>query len=645
MCGICGVTYFDQNYKVLPEMVERMCDVIVHRGPDDSGLYVHRNTGLGMRRLSIIDLVTGHQPIANEDQSIWIVFNGEIYNHLELRKELETRGHKFKTRTDTEAILHAYEEYGVDCPQKLNGMFAFAIFDQKKQSLFLARDRLGIKPLYYYQDNEKLAFGSELKSILELPNIPRQVNSVALDIYMTFEYIPAPHSIFKNIYKLPPGHFLLLKDGKIKIKSYWELHFDERPWEENQLCEELIDLLQDAVKIRLMSDVPLGAFLSGGIDSSTVVALMSRVMDRPVETFSIAFKESSYNEAHYARTIASTFHTNHHEFTIEPDALELTQKLVGHLDEPLGDFSIFPTYLVSKMAREYVTVALSGDGGDELFGGYETYIADKIAKMYMRIPKFLRDNIIVYLLNKIPPTEKKKGLINRAKRFVEGMQLPSQLEHTRWMIFLQEVEKIKLYTHDFQNQLKGLEAYNFILNYFDQTNNADAINRQLFVDIKTYLVDDILVKVDRMSMATSLEARVPFLDHRFVEFTTQIPGEYKLKGRRTKFILKKALHSILPDEILKRGKEGFSIPIKNWLKTDLKDLMLDVLSPDNIKNTGFFEPAYVQKLIREHLTGVENHSHRLWAMIVFSIWHEIYLKGKTRSYGKTTKTSYQLSTF
>lgn len=626
MCGICGVTYFDRERNVLEHLVKSMCDVIRHRGPDDEGWITKGNYGIGMRRLSIIDLFTGRQPISNEDGSIWIVFNGEIYNHVELRNKLIKKGHKFQTKCDTEVIVHAYEEYGEECPKKLNGMFGFAILDLKKQILFLARDRLGIKPLYYYHDSKKFAFGSELKSILQVPNIPREVDLRALDLFLTFEYIPSPYSIFQGIRKLPPGHSLTLKDGRINIREYWDLDFEEKEIPEDELCEQLLELFQDAVKIRLMSDVPLGAFLSGGIDSSAIVAMMSRVMDRPVKTFSIGFKEDTYNESHYAQQIANHFNTEHHVEIIEPNALELAEKLVGFLDEPFGDFSIFPTYLVSKMARKHVTVSLSGDGGDELFAGYDTYIANKAGRAYERLPRLLR-NAMHPILSRIPPTEKKKGLINRAKRFVEGMELPADLEHTRWMIFLQEGEKNKLYSDDLQDTLNGSDSFEFIRNYFNRVNTSDPLNRQLYVDIKSYLVDNILVKVDRMSMATSLETRVPFLDHRFVEFSATIPSRLKLQGKNTKYLFKKAMGDVLPPQILNRSKEGFSIPIKNWLKEDLKPLMLEVLDQQKIKREGFFNTNYVEQLKKEHLSGKENHSHRLWSMMVFGIWQDLYLRG------------------
>ena len=635
MCGIAGLTYLDRGHIVTEQQVRKMCSVITHRGPDDEGILARQNVGIGMRRLSIIDLVSGRQPISNEDGSLWIVFNGEIYNHIELRKELESRGHQFKTKCDTEAILHAYEEFGESCPAKLNGMFGFAIVDFKRNTLFLARDRVGIKPLYYYRDAEKLVFASELKSLLEIEGIPREIDLEALDNFLTFEYIPAPRSIFKNIAKLPAGHSLLLRDGQIEVKEYWDVRFDEQARSEEDLCEELQDLLRDAVRIRLMSDVPLGAFLSGGIDSSSIVALMSQEMDRPARTFSIGFKESSYNESSYARTIANHFDTEHQEFCIEPNAVDLTEKLLAHLDEPFGDFSIFPTYLVSKMAREYVTVALSGDGGDELFAGYDTYIANRIGMAYGKLPHSLRNGMIGPLLDRLPPTEKKKGLINRAKRFHEGAKLPADLRHTRWMIFMQAAEKGLLYSPGVQQQLDRYDPHTFIRKHFRKANTPDDLNRQLYVDIKTYLVDDILVKVDRMSMASSLEARVPFLDHRVVEFSARVQSNMKLRGSTTKYLLKKTMGSLLPEQILHRGKEGFSIPIKNWLKSELQPLMQDVLAADKIKQQGFFDAGYVERLKSEHLCGKENHSHRLWALMVFGVWQDIYLRTGSRHERRT----------
>jgi len=627
MCGICGFIYEDANKFVDVSLINRMCDTITHRGPDDVGLYVEKNVGLGMRRLSIIDLVTGKQPISNEDGTIWIVFNGEIYNHDDLRRELQVKGHSFKTKTDTEAIIHAYEEYGEDCTAKLNGMFAFAIWDQRKQKLFISRDRLGIKPLYYFYDRDRFIFGSEIKAILKAGNIPRQIDRQALDNFLTFEYIPAPLSILQDVKKLLPGHSIVFSNNELKITRYWELTFSDNDSSEDEVKRNIRELLSDAVKIRLMSDVPLGAFLSGGIDSSSIVALMSQLMDQPVKTFSIGFEDSSYNELNYARLIANTFKTEHHEFIIKPNAVELTESLIHFLDEPFGDFSIFPTYLVSKMAREYVTVVLSGDGGDELFAGYDTYIADRYYRRYGRIPSFLRSKIIPGIAEIVPPSPQKKGAINKIKRFVEGTKLPEDLRHVRWMIFMLEHEKGKLYNHDMNSFIQEKDPYMFVRSYFKNIDyfEQDPTSQQLYVDIKTYLVDDILVKVDRMSMATSLEARVPFLDYRFVELAATIPGDLKLRKNQTKYILKKAMEDILPYDILYRGKQGFSIPIKNWLRQDLKPMMTDILAKDKIIREGFFNPSYVEQLKTEHLKGTKNHSHRLWALMMFGMWFDLYM--------------------
>ena len=620
MCGICGTSFRSQDKNVSESLLTKMCETIVHRGPDDIGVFTDQNFGMGMRRLSIIDLNTGHQPQFNEDGSLAIVFNGEIYNYRELRQKLIANGHKFQTDSDNESIIHAYEESGFECLQKLNGMFGFSIYDCKEKQLFLARDRVGIKPLYYYMDDEVFAFGSEIKPILQIGGIDRTIDVEALNLFLTFEYIPSPYSIFKKIRKIPPGHFLVYRDHSVKIHKYWDVEFnqDAKYLED----DELRDLIRDAVKLRLVSDVPLGAFLSGGIDSSTIVGLMAESMDRPVKTFSIGFEDQSYNELNYARTIAKKFETEHTEFIIQPDAVDLVEKLVYHLDEPLGDFSIFPTYLVSKMARDYVTVVLSGDGGDELFAGYDTYIADKIAGRFQILPKYLRNGVIKPIINLFPPQEQKKGMINKMRRFIEGIEYPEDLQHVRWMVFLSEMDRHQLFNADVSQSINGESTYEFIRSYFHQSSSSDRLNQQNFVDFKTYLVDNILVKVDRMSMATSLEARVPFLDHRVVESSFRIPGNLKLNGKNSKYILKRTMKDLLPKEILHRDKQGFSIPIKNWLRDELRQLMQDVLNPDKLKQQGIFDHTFVSKLVNEHLSGSENHSHRLWALMMFELWHD-----------------------
>ncbi len=620
MCGICGVLHKDRHQPVEQTAIRRMCDAIIHRGPDDEGYHVAGPVGLGMRRLSIIDLETGAQPMYNEDHSCVIVFNGEIYNHQEIRHQLEARGHRFRTHSDTEAIVHAYEEYGDACPEYLNGMFAFAIWDERRQRLFLARDRLGIKPLYYSVESARLVFGSELKSLLQICDMSKSIDGKALDNFLTFEYIPAPLTIFEQIRKLPPAHTLSYEQGTIRLQRYWSLRYQRSSESEEKLAERLRELLYDAVKIRLMSDVPLGAFLSGGLDSSSIVAMMRRATDS-VKTFSIGFDDSTYNELPFARAVANAFHTEHYEEFLDPDIVSLADRLLRQLDEPFGDFSIFPTYLVSQMARKYVTVVLSGDGGDELLAGYDTYLADRMARQYQLLPAVVRRGMINPAVKRLPPTRKKKGLINRARRFVEGLQLPPHLQHVRWMIFLQETDKVDLYRSDYRDSLKEHNPYRFIEEKLNEIDSPHPLDQQEYVDITTYLVDNILVKVDRMSMATSLETRVPFLDHRFVEFAATIPAGLRLKNKTTKYLLKTALQDRLPDTILKRGKEGFSIPIKNWMKEELKPMMLDALSEQQIRDTGFFEPRTVQRLIDEHLVGRDNHSHRLWALMVFHVWY------------------------
>ncbi len=625
MCGICGVLYKDNQRRVESAVLKRMCDTIVHRGPDDEGYKVLGPAGLGMRRLSIIDLTTGHQPLSNEDQTVWIVLNGEIYNYKELRTDLEKLNHKFKTASDTESIVHGYEKWGEEVCRRLNGMFGFAIWDDRNKKLVLARDRLGIKPLYYYHDEEKIVFGSEIKAILQCSGIRKEIDPVALNNYLTFEYIPSPRSIFKGIRKLKPGHWLTWQDGKIKIQSYWKLIPERKEWKEKEAGERLLELLGSSVRLRLVSDVPLGAFLSGGIDSSIIVALMAGLMDEPVKTFSIGFKESSYNELKYARAVAEKYNTDHHEFTIEAKALDLTEKLIKQFDEPFGDFSIFPTYLVSKMARGFVTVTLSGDGGDELFAGYDTYRAHYFdRRFYHWLPKVVKRWGFGTLAQLLPPTEKKKGAINSFKRFIEGTRLPKSLYHARWMVFLHEWERNRLFSGDILNEIKNQDPYDFIHYHSQFAKDMDDVTRTGYIDVNTYLVDDILVKVDRMSMATSLETRVPYLDHRVVEFAFSLPPHLKMKGFDTKRLLKKTFWDYLPPEVQHRDKQGFSIPIKNWIRGELKPMMTALLDKKRIAKQGFFDPDYVSKLVDEHLRGMENHSHKLWALMVFELWYELY---------------------
>jgi asparagine synthase (glutamine-hydrolysing) len=609
-----------------------MCRTIVHRGPDDEGIFAGTRVGLGTRRLSIIDLAGGHQPLSNEDGTVWVAHNGEVYNFPELREELISRGHSFSTRTDTETIVHAYEQWGEDFVHRFRGMFAFALWDKKKQKLLLVRDRLGIKPLYYtLLEDRTLVFGSELKAVLVHPRVKREVEPRALDFFMTLEYIPAPLSIFRGIQKLPAGHWLAYKDGRVEVRKYWDIEAAAESGGESKekslpdIMDRLYDLLKESVRLRLVSDVPLGAFLSGGIDSSTIVGLMRELGASPLKTFSIGFEETSYNELPYARRTAERFSTEHEEFIIEPKALDLAEKLIRHLDEPFGDFSIFPTFLVSQMCRPHVKVILSGDGGDEVFAGYEHYQAQKVASRGL---VGLAGRLASPLINRLPPTAKKKGAWNKLQRFLQGFEHGAENRHLRWMMFLSREDKSRLYSAEYREQLGGIEevcGMSPFREVFEKMPAFDAITAELYLDLKTYLADDIMVKVDRMSMAASLEAREPLLDHKLVEFVFGLDGRLKLHGLTTKWVFKKTMERLLPHENIYRPKEGFSIPIKHWLRGELREFMLDHLSKKRIEEAGFFNPEPAQEMIGAHLAGRKNFSHQLWALLVFEIWRENYL--------------------
>ena len=632
MCGICGIAKTDNGAPISSSLIAAMCETLAHRGPDDQGVHAEKNVGLGSRRLSIIDLEKGHQPLSNEDGTIWISHNGDVYNFPALRKELISRGHTFRTKTDTETIVHGYEEWGEDFVLKLRGMFAFSLWDSREEKLILARDRIGIKPLYYtLLEDKTLIFGSELKAILKHPRVQRSIDPRALDLYLSLEYIPAPYSIFQNISKLPAGHLLIYTRGETHLKKYWKLENQDSLSSRvsksrlNSLMDELYALIKEAVQLRLISDVPLGAFLSGGIDSSSLVGMMQELGTSPIKTFSIGFEDSSYDELHHARRVAETFQTEHQEFVLKPKALDLTDKLIHHLDEPFGDFSIFPTYLISQMARSHVKVILSGDGGDKVFGGYEHYQAQKLS--HPPLP-FLFRRILNPLIRTIPPSQKKKGAWNKIRRFGQGFEQATGDRHLRWMMFLTGKDKKSLYAPELQEKLGGSKPLHTTFPFdglYNSSLNFDTLNREYFLDLKTYLVDDILVKVDRMSMATSLETRVPLLDHKIVEFAYSLPGNLKLNGLTTKWIFKKTMERLLPHQNIYRKKEGFSIPIKHWLRTELKDMLLDYLNERRIREGGLFRFDFIEKMIDQHLKQRENFSHQLWALLVFEIWQENYL--------------------
>lgn len=620
MCGIAGYAHVDGR-PADPELIKAMCDSILHRGPDDAGYLVEGAVALGMRRLSIIDLAGGHQPIFNEDGSVATVFNGEIYNYRELRQELEAKGHRFATHSDTEVIVHLYEEMGAEFPKRLNGMFAIAVFDRRRRKIVLARDHVGIKPLYYALDATGLVFGSEVKVLLASGRVSRQLDVDALGQFMSWEYVPGAATLFKTIRRLPPATTLEfdLSTGTAVIKEYWDPlthRGDLQPRSALEWEELLDDTIRRSVRNQMVSDVPLGAFLSGGVDSSIVAAAMGRA-----ETFSIGFDDPSYNETGWSARVAKHLGMNHHIEVIRPDALQLFDRLMHFMDDPIGDFSIFPTYLVSQLARSHVTVALSGDGGDELFGGYETYLAQQKARTWQRIPQILRTGLLEPLIARLPPAAKKKGLINKAKRFVQGAKLDPALGHARWRIFVEDAVRSRLFTPAALARMPT-DAGEHIRHLQQGAMSADERNRALYVDFRSYLVDNCLTKVDRMSMACSLEARVPLLDLDVVELAFRMPAALKYDGNETKIALKRVAARYVPRECVYRPKEGFSIPIKSWLKDELGPLVAEYLSAERLQADGLFQVAEVERLRREHLTNRANHSHILWSMLVFQCWRE-----------------------
>jgi asparagine synthase (glutamine-hydrolysing) len=638
MCGICGWLASNREFRPKHEraVVERMNATLAHRGPDDAGAVVLDNAALAMSRLSVVDLSTGHQPMANEDETCWIVFNGEIYNFPELRRELEARGHRFRTRSDTEVILHAYEEWGSGCVPRLRGMFAFAIYDRRPQTssphghaspvggrLFLARDRVGKKPFYYYYDADRLIFASEIKAILAYPHVPRRINRCVIPLYLAYGYIPAPCTIFEAIYELPPGHTLSAQDGQVTIREYQGLPYSDTSdlHLSNQTCiERLRELLEEAVRIRLMGDVPLGAFLSGGLDSTAIVALMARLMDQPVKTFAIGFEDDlSFNELEFARLAARTYGTDHHEFVVRADAIALLPKLVWHYDQPFADSSAIPTYLVAKLTREHVAVALTGDGGDELFAGYERFAAARLAEVYCRTPAVMQA-VLVQLLRALPESTRYDGFVRRARRFIENAPLPLAQRYLGWVgifhsSFIQEL----------LNDRADVDPTEHFKTYFERIQEADPLSQLLYVNTKTYLPSDLLVKTDRMTMANSLEARCPLLDQELLEFAARIPSGFKLRGLTTKHIFRQALQGLVPPEIIHRKKHGFGVPVGHWFRTHLKNDVREILLSPRALRRGYFRQEVLRQLVEEHESGRRDYGHCLWALLTFEMWHRVFI--------------------
>jgi asparagine synthase (glutamine-hydrolysing) len=636
MCGIAGMMGTERGCMADAAVVRRMCDVITHRGPDDYGAYVKGPVGLGMRRLSIIDLSTGHQPIANEDETIWIVYNGEVYNFIELRDELRARGHVFRTNTDTEAIVHLYEEFGSDCVKRLRGMFAFAIYDSRDRSLLLARDRLGKKPLHYAVDGEWLLFGSEIKSLLEAAPDLAEVNREGILNYFYFGYIPDPHSAFRKIHKLPPGHLLEYRNGHISVKQYWDVpaYGTHASISEEECLEELERRLSEAVRMRLISDVPLGAMLSGGVDSSIVVGLMAKATSRPVKTFSIGFDHNEFDETHYARQVANAFATEHHELILKPDVVGTLEKLTPGLEEPFADSSILPTYYVSKLAREHVTVALSGDGGDELFAGYDRYTRLLRRSQLDHLPQWLGRLYRERVFHRTPSFYGRRFLFNISLP-LRDRYIDSVAHFPAWG------RERELFSKDFLSWSDSVESpLNLFRRYFDDAPAKDFVSRLLYLDTKTYLPFDILTKVDRMSMATSLEVRVPMLDHIFLEWVTSLPVSLKLRDMNGKYILKKLAERIgVPSEVLHRPKRGFAMPLVHWMRSELKRDLVEILLEPRTLERGYYSKTALRRLVEEHTSGRRDRSHELWLLLMLELWHRNFLEARAGSQLQATAIS------
>jgi asparagine synthase (glutamine-hydrolysing) len=635
MCGIAGILDLKGRAVGRP-VLERICARLAHRGPDDEGIHADRDVALGQRRLSIIDLSSGRQPMGNEDGTIWVTFNGEIYNFLELRADLEARGHRFATRSDTEAIVHAYEQYGTGCLERFRGMFAFAVWDGRRRLLFLARDRVGKKPLFYAQADGQFVFASELQALVEHPGVRREVDPAAVDRYLTYGYIPAPGTIYRGVSKLSPGHFLVVEapEGGSGVAApreepYWQLAYTPKlDLDEGEAAEGLLEVLTEAVRLRLIADVPLGALLSGGVDSSVVVALMSRLSDRPVQTFSIGFEEKSFNELPYARLVARRYGTDHHELIVRAQGLDVLPTLVRHYGEPFADPSAVPSYHVARLTRQHVTVALNGDGGDECFAGYERYLGSGLAERYRRIPRPVRVGMIEPLAALIPGTLPRRNRFSQAKRFLQVAAQPAARRYLRWVTYFTPEQKQGLYTPEFRDHLGGHEGGAWLLHQFADVRRegCDHLDALLATDVRSYLPYDLLVKMDIATMASSLEARSPFLDHKVMEFAARLPGRYKLHGTTLKYLLKKVARKLLPAENLDRRKMGFGIPVGNWMRGELRPLLDDVLLSPRALARGYFRPEAVQQLVKENAKGPHDQSPQLWALLWLELWHREFLE-------------------
>lgn len=628
MCAICGILNFDHSEPVNRVLIHKMTGSLRHRGPDDEGVLIDNEAGLGFRRLSIIDLSGGKQPMSNEDGSAHVVFNGEIYNYRDLAAELSTAGHIFRTRSDTETIIHAYEQYGEDCVNHLRGMFAFAIWDGRNRRLMLARDRLGIKPLYYYQNGRFLAFASEIKALLQIPSIPREVDQDAFDQYLTLRYVPGPRTMFKNIFRLQPGHTLTCDSSGVRIQSYWDLQYSESPsLSTASLVEQFRELLEESVRLRLESEVPLGVFLSGGLDSSAILAQMARLTDRSdasrIKTFSVGYEgisgsEAEENEFDYARMAAQAFGAEHHEFRLSAQGFEeLIPDLVWHLDEPLGDPSCIPLYCIARQAREHITVVLSGEGADEILAGYAIYPKMLALEKISNVPALAR---IASWIQPLLPSSSARRYLRMANypleqryrgvcRGFDGGFMPQLIGGSR------ATQSERLLQEVFGARFKAADA-------------ASPLNRMLYVDAKIWLPDDLLLKADKMTMANGLELRVPFLDHKLVEFAATLQDHQKLRGRDGKVLLRKAMRGVLPDAILDRPKKGFPVPISSWLRKPLRDLTRERLLSRDAACSQYLERSAINRVVKEHESGQVDRSQEIWMLLVFEFWHQQFISNQ-----------------
>ena len=633
MCGITGAVWTNPARAIDARALKRMTDVLAHRGPDDEGAFssdLHVETpypttpgvALGFRRLSIIDLAGSHQPLSNEDRSIWIVFNGEIYNYLNLRRRLEGKGHAFATKGDAETIVHLYEDEDLGFLDHLIGMFALAIWDRNKRRLILARDRLGQKPLLYRQEDERLLFASELKSILQAPDVPRDIDPSAIDEYLTYQYIPHPHTIFRGIRKLPPGHVALFQDGQLEVKPYWKPDFSvEEVKPRGAYTEELRALFSDSVRLRLQSDVPLGVFLSGGIDSSLVAAAAQKLSSQPIKTFSIGFPVKEYDESDGARQVAEYLGTDHHALQVDPTGVDILPKLVWFYDEPFGDSSAIPTYHLARLTREHVTVALSGDGGDELYAGYNRYRAVGLAERFDRLPGPLRKILAAQIWQRIPSSTRQHSRVRLFKRFLEALSLPRERRYLDWVGIFRQPLRGALYSESFVDTLPDHDPFEFLETIFRRADRRDAVTAVSLADLVSYLPCDICHKVDVASMANSLECRQPLLDHRIVEQAIRMPLDEKIRGRQTKHVFREAFGNLVPPEVFRRPKRGFGVPLDDWFRDELKTFTHDVLLDPTTLSRGYFQADSVRQLLREHTDGVFNHAQRLWMLLVLELWH------------------------